>query len=108
MAKAREDGRIRRRGQALRDEVAAAFENVLTTFTWTTIGLDEVTSLVPRFMGFGLKSLDAVHAATAEFVGFRGFVTMDYHFASVPEGELELWVPGHRVRPCRARRKALR
>jgi hypothetical protein len=31
-------------------------------------------------------------------------VTLDFHYASVPESHLELWVPPGRVRPCRNRR----
>jgi predicted nucleic acid-binding protein len=61
---------------------------------------------VPSLMRHGLTSYDAVHAATAEYADVRPFVTLDYHFAAVPEHDLQLWVPASRVRPFRERRTA--
>src|SRR5437588_9558201 len=93
----RQDRRTLRRAKTLREEVDAAWRQVLTALDWAAIDLAEVERWLPRMMAYGLTSFDAVHAATAAaYVAVRPFVTLDYHFSFVPEGELELYVPTNR------------
>jgi predicted nucleic acid-binding protein len=104
---ARSSQAVLRRANALRDEVDTAWHGVLSTLDWiVAVDLAEVQQRVPSLMRHGLTSYDAVHAATAEHADVRPFVTLDYHFAAVPESDLQLWVPASRVRPCRERRSA--
>jgi predicted nucleic acid-binding protein len=101
----RRDGRTLRRGKALRGQVEVAWEEALSTLDSVRIELWEVEGWIPEMMTYGLSSYDAIHAATAAFTDVSAFVTMDYDFASVPQRKLQLWVPSHRVRPCRDRRR---
>lgn len=101
---ARADHHALRRARALREEVEAAWRKVLSAFDRVVVELAEVQQRVPSLMGYGLTSYDAVHAATAGHANVWAFVTLDYHFAALPEADLQLWVPSSRVRPCRERR----
>jgi predicted nucleic acid-binding protein len=103
-ADVREDRRTLRRARTLQLEVANAWRDVLTALDWVVVELAEVESWLPRMMAYGLSSYDAIHAATAAYADVRPFVTLDYHFALVPQSSLQLWVPANRVRPCRQRR----
>jgi predicted nucleic acid-binding protein len=99
---ARSSRAVLRRANALRDEVDTAWHDVLSALERVVVvDLAEVQERVPNLMRHGLTSYDAVHAATAEYADVRPFVTLDYHFAAVPECDLQLWVPASRVRPCR-------
>jgi predicted nucleic acid-binding protein len=100
----RADQRALQRASALREQVEAAWHKALSAFDRVVVGLAEVQQRVPDLMGYSLTSYDAVHAATAGYADVRPFVTLDYHFAALPETELQLWVPSSRVRPCRERR----
>src|SRR2546423_7214371 len=62
------DVRRDRRTQTLREEVDAAWRQVLTALDWAAIDLAEVERWLPRMMAYGLTSFDAVHAATAAYV----------------------------------------
>ena len=104
---ARSSGAVLRRAKTLREEADAAWHDALSVLERVVVDLAEVQERVPSLMRHGLTSYDAVHAATAEHADVRPFVTLDYHFAAVPESELQLWVPTSRVRPCRERRNAL-
>ena len=104
---ARSHRALLRRAKALRDEVDTAWHDVLSALEWVVVvDLAEVQERVPSLMRHGLTSYDAVHAATAEYVDVRSLVTLDYHFAAVPENDLQLWVSASRVRSCRERRSA--
>jgi predicted nucleic acid-binding protein len=104
---ARSSRAVLRRAKALREEIDTAWHDVLSMLDWVVaVDLAEVQERVPSVMRHGLTSYDAVHAATAEYVDVRSFVTLDYHFAAVPENDLQLWVSASRVRPCRERRSA--
>lgn len=68
---------------------------------------EEGTALAFNEMGAaGLSSYDAIHAATAEYVGSRTLVTTDIAFASVPPRRLALYTSANRVGRCRAIRSA--
>lgn len=101
----RHDRRILRRARDLREEVETAWRDVLGVIDSAVVDLAEVLAWVPRLMGQGLTSYDAIHAATAAYSDARALITLDYHFAFVPERELQLWVPASRVQPCRERRR---
>jgi predicted nucleic acid-binding protein len=101
---ARSDRAVLRRARALCAQVDTAWHDVLSAVERVVVDLAEVQQRVPSLMRHGLTSYDAVHAATAEYADVRPFVTLDYHFAAVPEDDLQLWVPASRVRPCRERR----
>jgi predicted nucleic acid-binding protein len=100
----RHDGRTIKRARTLRDEVDRAWEEVLSTLDSVVVELTEVSHWLPLLMGCGLSSYDAIHAATARYAGVQPFVTLDSHFARVPERTLQLWVPSDRVSVCRQRR----
>jgi predicted nucleic acid-binding protein len=100
----RRDRRTLQRARKLHAEVEAAWREVLTALDWVVVELAEVEAWIPTMMRHGLSSYDAIHAATALYADVRPFVTLDYHFASVPGSQLQLWVPSNRVRPCRERR----
>jgi predicted nucleic acid-binding protein len=101
----RHDRRTLRRARDLRDRVEAAWRSALSLIDSVAIDLFEVQGGVPRLMGHGLTSYDAIHAATAVYADVSALITLDYHFALVPERELQLWVPSSRLRPCRERRR---
>jgi predicted nucleic acid-binding protein len=104
---ARSSRAVLRRANALRDDVDTAWHDLLSMLDWVVaINLAEIQERVPSLMRHGLTSYDAVHAATAEHADVQPFVTLDFHFAAVPENQLQLWVPASRVRPCRERRSA--
>jgi len=102
----RHEPRALRRAKAVREEVETAWREVLALIDSVTVDLGEVVAWVPQLMTCGVSSYDAVHAATAIYVGVRPLVTLDYHFSLVPEATLELLVPRNRVRACRDRRGA--
>jgi predicted nucleic acid-binding protein len=107
-AVARQDGRTLRRAWALQGEVETAWRDVLTALNWFALDLEEVEPWIPSLMRYGLASFDAVHAATAFYADVTPFVTLDYHFAAVPQEQLQLWVPANRLRACGERRRARR
>jgi predicted nucleic acid-binding protein len=100
----RHEPRALRRATALREEVETTWREVLAALDAVSVDLEDVAAWVPQMMARGVSSYDAVHAATAIYVGVRPLVTLDYHFSLVPEATLELLVPRNRVRACRDRR----
>jgi predicted nucleic acid-binding protein len=100
----RHDPQALRRPTAFREEVETTWREVLTALDAVSVDLGEVVAWVPQMMACGVSSYDAVHAATAVYLGVRPLVTLDYHFSLVPEARLELLVPRNRVRACRDRR----
>lgn len=103
--KKRNDGRVRRRAGRLTERLLTSWHELLESLPHACIELDEVSSAVLRMMtSHGLASMDAAHAATAEYVGADGLVTTDAGFGNVPGEELRLYVDASRVRSCRQRR----
>jgi predicted nucleic acid-binding protein len=100
----RHEPRALRRARAVREEVETAWRDVVTALDSVSVDLGDVAAWVPQMMAYGVSSYDAVHAATAVYLGVRPLVTLDYHFSLVPEAALELLVPRNRVRACRDRR----
>jgi predicted nucleic acid-binding protein len=98
---ARHDGRVRRRAGRLMRDALAAWQETLAAFPFVRVGLEEVEAAVPDMMQRrGLKSYDAVHAATASFVNARAIVTLDTDFAVLPQ-RLAIYTTATRVAACR-------
>ncbi len=101
---ARRDGRARRRARRLMEDALEAWEDVLAAFSYVRVGLEEVERAVPRLMStFGLKSYDAVHAATAMYIDVEAIVALDSDFAALPSSIALYTTPG-RMATCRERR----
>lgn len=101
-ARARLDGRSRRRGRARMLAVLAAWEATLEALNWARIEMHEAMTDVRDFMGrYGLSSYDAVHAASARYAGVQDLVTLDSGFAALPTSVVRLFVDSSRVRRCR-------
>lgn len=101
----RTDGRVRRRAGRLTQELLVSWNELLDSLPHLCIELEEVSAAVPALMTeHGLASMDAAHAATADYVGAEGLVTTDAGFGHVPAERLRLYVDATRVRSCRQRR----
>jgi predicted nucleic acid-binding protein len=99
------DRRICGRAGRLTKEVLASWDAMLETVDHLIIEPDEVIAAVPDLMkSFGLRSMDALHFATCEYVSVPILVTTDVGFADVPAKRLTLYVNDTRVGPCRRRR----
>lgn len=69
------------------------------------IEIGEVISQVPELMGrSGMRSHDAVHAATAILTETPLIATTDTGFATLSEGTLQIVTDSRRVSPMRRRR----
>lgn len=98
----RHDGRTLRRARRLIGRTMAAWDELLTAFTYAVVPVDAVYGRVPELMDrHGLQSYDAVHAATAEAYGGAAIITTDAGFASVPGARLTVYVNAGRVGWCR-------
>lgn len=95
----RHDGRARRHASQVLDQVLETWSEVLAAVTWVRIEVGEVFDLVPRLVKrHGLASYDAVHTATALYVGVRDLATLDAGFSALPASILTLHVS--RPRAC--------
>lgn len=104
LAEARRDGRVRRRAGRLMGDALSAWQETLEAFPYVRVSLEEVASSVPSVMRrLGLKSYDAVHAATAEFVSARAIITLDSDFGALPQ-RIAIYTTGTRVAVFRKRR----
>ena len=86
----RTDGRALRRASRLAGRLSAAWDGVLSNFTWGIVELHEVAAEAPLFMERGLASYDAVHAASAISLGVEHLVTTDSGFGMVKETDLTI------------------
>lgn len=99
------DRRVCGRAGRLTKQLLASWEELLATVAHLVVEPSEVIHAVPDLMGsFGLRSMDALHVATCEYVSVPVIVTTDVGFADVPEKRLTVYVNDTRVGPCRARR----
>jgi predicted nucleic acid-binding protein len=102
---ARNDGRITGRAGRLTRELMNSWELTLSTFNHVRVEVGEVAGDYLALMTkHGLSSMDAVHAATALFVGADGLVTTNAGFGNIPAAHLRLFVDPTRVSSCRRRR----
>lgn len=103
--RARSDGRARNRAGRLVDEARDAWGGTLAAFPHVRIEVHEVASEVPALMrAYGLKSYDAVHAASALFAGVGTIVTLDVDFARLPVSTVTVITNSGRLAACRQRR----
>jgi predicted nucleic acid-binding protein len=104
-ASARYDGRARRRAGRLLEAGRRAWAELLDSFSWSYVELDEVTDAAPKLMrAYGFRSYDAVHAASLEVVGLRDMVTLDHGFAAMPQSRLTIHTTRARASTMRRRR----
>lgn len=90
-ASARYDGRVRRRAGRLLQAGTSAWTQMLDSLSSLTIELGEVVEDVPTLMrDYGLRSYDAVHAATLIAAGLHDMATLDHGFAALPRTTLRL------------------
>lgn len=95
---ARYDGRARRRAGRLLDAGLAAWEELLDTVSWLQLELNEVSAEVPGLMrAHGLRSYDAVHAASLFFADVADIATLDHGFAMLPQGRATIHTTSARV-----------
>lgn len=94
--KARYDGRVRRRASRLLKEGLQAWGELLDTVPWSRIELSEASALAPALMEkYGLRSYDAIHAASLFIAEVADVVTLDHGFSVLPESEATI----HTTRP---------
>jgi predicted nucleic acid-binding protein len=102
---ARSDGRARIRAGRLMGDVQKAWEKTLAAFSFVRIELDEVAAAVPALMrAYGLKSYDAVHAASALYASVDTIIALDVDFARLPVSALTVFTSSSRLTACRQRR----
>jgi predicted nucleic acid-binding protein len=101
----RYDGRIRARAARLLDVYRQEWDELLDTSNTAVIEVGEVSSHVPELMrSCGMRSHDAVHAATAILTETPLIATTDTGFATLPERTLKIVSDPHRVPQMRRRR----
>jgi predicted nucleic acid-binding protein len=101
----RTDGRVRRRGQRLLDDVQGRYRLLLDAVTEAPIPLAPVAGSAARLMtDCGLASYDAVHAATAVAAGADAIVTTDSGFGLLPPSLLAIYTNRRHLAACRALR----
>lgn len=97
------DRRERPRVVRVMERAVASWNEILDALRWVRVSLDEVSDLYPDLMKrFGLRSNDAVHAATALYADLRHLVTLDSDLAAVPEEYLDLLVDRGSLKRFRA------
>lgn len=101
----RTDGRVRRRGRRLLDEVISRHEALLSSLTTITVPVGRVTASAAELMArHGLASYDAVHAASAIAAGAEAIATTDTGFALLPSRDLLIYTDRSRLASCRRKR----
>jgi|SRR5450759_1356179 predicted nucleic acid-binding protein len=101
----RYDGRIRARAARLLDVYREEWQELLDTSDTVVIEVGEVAGQVPELMRqCGMRSHDAVHAATAILTETSLIATTDSGFATLPEDVLQIVTDPNRVPHMRRRR----
>lgn len=96
--KARYDGRVRRRASRLLKDGLRAWGELLDSVPWSRIELSEASSLAPDLMGkYGLRSYDAIHAASLFIAEVADVATLDHGFTMLPEAEATIHTTQPRV-----------
>jgi predicted nucleic acid-binding protein len=100
---ARYDGRARRRAGRLLDAGLKAWRELLDTVSWSRVELSEVGDEAPNLMrAHGLRSYDAVHAASLLTAGIADLATLDHGFAAMPQSLASIHTTGARLRSMRS------
>ncbi len=101
----RYDGRVRARAARLLGIYRQEWEELLDTSNTAAVEIGEVLGQVPELMGrCGMRSHDAVHAATAILTETPLIATTDTGFATLPESTLQIVTDPHRIPQMRRRR----
>jgi predicted nucleic acid-binding protein len=101
----RTDGRVRRRGRRLVDEVSGRYELLLSAVPHIDLPVGRIAAAAARVMAdHGLASYDAVHAATAIATGCQAIVTTDTGFALLPASTLAIYTDRSRLASARNKR----
>ncbi len=101
----RYDGRVRARAARLLGVYRREWEELLDTSDTAVVEIGEVLSQVPEMMRrCGMRSHDAVHAATAILTETSLIATTDTGYATLPEDVLQIVSDPHRVPQMRRRR----
>jgi predicted nucleic acid-binding protein len=101
----RTDGRVRRRGRRLLDEVAVRYELLVSAVPHIDVPVGRISTAAANVMAdHGLASYDAVHAATAIATGCSAMVTTDTSFALLPASKLAIYTDRSRVASARDKR----
>jgi len=96
--KARYDGRVRRRASRLLKDGLRAWGELLDSVPWSRIELSEASSLAPDLMAkYGLRSYDAIHAASLFIAEVADVATLDHGFTMLPEAEATIHTTQPRV-----------
>jgi len=104
-ARARYDGRARRRAGRLLEAGQRAWAELLDSLSWSYVELSEVSANAPELMrAYGFRSYDAVHAASLAAAGLQDMVTLDHGFAALPQTQLTLHTTRARAATMRRRR----
>jgi predicted nucleic acid-binding protein len=101
----RVDGRVRRRGRRLLEEVISRHRLLLSSVPHVSMPLGRIADAAASLMTeYGLASYDAVHAASAIAAGAEAVVTTDTGFARLPSALLAMYTDRSRVASSRAKR----
>ena len=104
-ARARYDGRARRRAGRLLEDGRRAWHELLDSLSWSYVELNEVSNEAPELMrAYGFRSYDAVHAASLAVAGLHDMATLDHGFAALPQTRLTVHTTRARVSTMRRRR----
>ncbi|MBV9001606.1 MAG: type II toxin-antitoxin system VapC family toxin [Solirubrobacterales bacterium] len=101
----RSDGRARRRGRRLLNDVSGRYGLLLTAVPHIDVSLGRISAAAADVMAdHGLASYDAVHAATAIATGCPAIVTTDTGFALLPASTLAIYTDRSRLTSARNKR----
>jgi predicted nucleic acid-binding protein len=101
----RTDGRVRRRGRRLLDDVSGRYELLLSAVPHIDVPVGRISAAAASVMAdHGLASYDAVHAATAIATGCQAIVTTDTGFALLPASTLAIYTDRSRLPSSRSKR----
>lgn len=101
----RYDNRVRPRAAKLLEQGQKSWAELLTTWTYSRVKVDEVAADVPAVMKkYGFQSYDAVHAATILATGIPDFVSRDLGFSKMKPTDAQLHTTKSRLRNTRQRR----
>lgn len=101
----RTDGRARRRGRRLLDDVTSRHDLLLSSATHVSVPVARVAPAAAVLMtDYGLASYDSVHAASAVVTGAEAMITTDTGFALLPSSLLAIYTDRSRLASCRRKR----
>lgn len=104
-ARARYDGRVRRRAGRLLVEGMEAFDQLLDSLSWSLVELANAGAEAQELMiDHGFRSYDAIHAATMTVAGVTDIATLDHGFTALPQSKAHVHTVASLVPSMRRRR----